>query len=121
VENPEQDKLEYWESIDVYDDEPSSKINYVTYCVWFPYDKLPKPIPSPYRNFVPYLLFINVDETNVATIADNSMWFGKLAGDMTWEQRKEIYEFLYEWEFIKKVNIGPEQYEWFATKKLTDG
>jgi hypothetical protein len=58
---------------------------------------------------------------NTATIADKSKWFGKLAGDMTWEERKEIYEFLYEWEFIKKVNIGPEQYEWFATKKLTDG
>lgn len=119
MEYSEQERLEYWAALNVYDDEnqPSSKMEYVTYCVWFPY-RLPH--PQPYSKSIPYMLWIDVDdETNIATVADKSKWFGKLAGDMTWEQREKIYEFLYEFEFIKKVRTGPEDYEWFATEKLT--
>lgn len=47
-----------------------------------------------------------------------SRWFGKDVDKMTWEERKEIWEWLVEWELVALLPIGPDDKEYFATKEL---
>jgi hypothetical protein len=50
-----------------------------------------------------------------------SSWFGKRVDKMTYDERKEIWEWLTEWELVVLRKIGPEDSEYFATDKLLQG
>lgn len=47
-------------------------------------------------------------------------WFaGKLVRSMTHDEQLEVYKYLVEWELAALRAIGPEDYDYFATKKLS--
>lgn len=68
---------------------------------------------------------VQVDEWGMVTLdAAHTHWFGDRlthvdASKSVYQLTKEIWEWLVEWEFVRWINIGPEDRELFALKKLT--
>jgi hypothetical protein len=63
-------------------------------------------------------IYVHVDRYGCVQLASNSYW-----PDGPFDEpliQKAIYEYLEEWELIEKKTIGPEDWEYFATVKLTD-
>ena len=65
--------------------------------------------------------YVTVEEGGLLMVEDNTYFNGMKFRDMTWEQRRDVYDWLIEWELAEWRRIGPEDSELFATDKLTDG
>lgn len=97
--------------IDLWDDthEPVSKLAWRTYRLTIPGHE------SEVR------LFVSVEPYGMLSLDERmSTWFHvmKTDGMFNHDTRREIYEWLKEWEFAVWKRIGPEDTELFATKKL---
>lgn len=115
----EVERNKWWLTVDedIYNDEyePKSFHYAVVYRVEFPRDKQPQ------ASWTPYRLYVEVDNYDQVHISDNSYWFGKHWHDMSWAERREVWDVLVEWELFEWRRIGPEDSELFATDKLTEG
>lgn len=65
-----------------------------------------------------YNIYVEVDEYGQISIQDHTFFLGKDFRSMSWEERREVYSVLVEWELAEWRSIGPEDSELFATKKL---
>lgn len=108
---------EFWQELDIYNDDvkPGTRQHAVIYSIMFPHHKAPQ------SNFSPYHIYVEVDEFDLTHISDYTYWYGKRAADMSWQERKEVLDFLCEWELIELRQIGPEDSEYFATDLLLNG
>lgn len=101
--------------IDVYADEYEPVVSeaYTVYGIRFP---RPAEVKS---SDIPYFLWVGVDNYGVISLESHTHWYGKREPELDWVERMAIYEFLVEWELAEWRNIGPEDRELFATKKLS--
>lgn len=101
------------EAIDLYADknEPVTEYQYTVYKVMLPYSAR----MTMRTNIQPYA-YIGVDAYGMISIESYTIWFGKHLKDLTWDERKEIYDWLVEWEIAEWKAIGPEDSELFITK-----
>jgi hypothetical protein len=107
------------ESFDLYSDgnEPEAHFVYTTYIVRLSRNANRK---SDEMAFV----YVEVDQYGLLNLNEyRTIWFDdKLthvdAGRSVHELRKQIYDWLVEWEFAEWKRIGPEDSELFATAKL---
>jgi len=70
------------------------------------------------RGYLPWL-YVSVALDGLVHVEEYSQWEGKKVGNIPHNERREIYEYLREWELIALRKIGPDDREWFATKKLS--
>jgi hypothetical protein len=63
-------------------------------------------------------LYIEVEESGMIQLNSYSFFNGKKEADMSFDERREVYEYLCEWELAVWRRIGPEDSELFATEKL---
>lgn len=103
--------------VDIYADEYEPILSgtmWTTYGIRFPR-------PSEMKSAdIPYFLYVEVDTSGMISLSPYTYWQGKKEKDLTWEERREVYEFLIEWEFAEWRRVGPEDSELFATKKLSE-
>jgi hypothetical protein len=118
---------EYWRAFDLYHDanEPVviSERSVVTYTLAFTPERR-RELNSEWKDPVtwnPFHVNVDVDEYGMATLGRHTRWFGKGIRNMSHQEKREIYLWLQEWEFIELRPIGPEDSEYFATDKLTGG
>ena len=106
--------------IDLWDDnnEPIVRFNQAVYYVGLP-SEVQMTMPT---NEIPYV-YVGVDKYGLVELV-NFNWFGQYSRNVDSTKqggiRREIYQWLEEWEIIESRRIGPEDSEWFATKKLLD-
>ena len=90
---------------------PESRLIGTTYCL-----TIPRSMEIQTR-MIPYV-YIEVDKYGVIGIDHyRTVWFGHNIHDES--MRREIIEWLIEWEYAEWRDIGPEDRELFATSKLT--
>jgi hypothetical protein len=58
-------------------------------------------------------------ETGMINVQDHSRFNGKDFRNMEYEERREVYDWLTEWEYAAWHRIGYDDTELFATKKLS--
>ena len=92
------------------ENEPKLEETGTVYCV-----KFPNPVDK--RNQY-YAIWVEVDRYDLANVQEHSIFLGKSFKNMDWKQRREVYDFLIEWELCEWRRIGPEDSELFATDKL---
>ena len=104
------------EELDLFADEnePEAIFHGEVYCVRLPRDRWME-----YRTGSLPFLYVEVEEDGLINILDYSHWNGKRVKELTHNEQREIFEYLREWELIALQKIGPEDREWFATKKLS--
>lgn len=78
------------------------------------------PRPTEVKRDEVYWLYVSVDEYDYAEIMGYSSFGGKSYKNMDFEDRKEVHDFLIEWEILEWRRIGPEDSELFATKEFLD-
>lgn len=109
----------WWKHVDedIYNDEyePEPYHHSVIYRVEFPRDKMPQ------ASWAPYRIYVEIDNYDQASLSKYTYWFGKRLEDMSYEEQREIMDYLVEWELLEWKRIGPEDSELFATDKLTKG
>jgi hypothetical protein len=97
------------------ENEPLVMQRYETYVV-----TLPSPIREALgRGNYPWV-FLNVYEDGLATLDNCSSWFNEATRHVSSEVaiRREIWEWLVEWELVELKPIGPEDWEYFITSKF---
>lgn len=66
-------------------------------------------------------LYVEVDISDgLATLQPYSSFQGKNYKDMDHSERREVYDYLIEWELLEWRKIGPEDSELFATNNLLE-
>lgn len=64
-------------------------------------------------------IFVEIEPHGlVGGIEDHSLWFGRRYENMSFPERKEIWDWLVEWELVALRKVGYDDSEYFATKKL---
>lgn len=63
-------------------------------------------------------IYVSVQTDGLLNVEDITWFDGKRFGDMEFNERREIYDYLCEWELAAWRRIGPEDSELFALKKL---
>jgi hypothetical protein len=107
-----------WTEFELYDKEnsPAKKFHYTVYTIQLN-PKAQRGLRTTMHN--PFHLYVGVHHDGLVSVLDHPFWFGVKFKDMNHEQRRDVYEYLTEWEFAEWVQIGPEDSELFATDKLT--
>lgn len=97
--------------VDIYADtsEPQVVESGHVWSVGIPWDKESR--------MYPVNLWVSVDRYGLIDKLEGTFQ-GVHTNTMEWEQSRKIYEYLQEWELVTLRKIGPEDSEWFATKKL---
>jgi hypothetical protein len=71
-----------------------------------------------HRTDRPPVVYVEVEDDGLLIIQDHSWFNQKTFRIMEWEERREVYDWLIEWEYAEWRKIGPEDSELFATTKL---
>lgn len=69
---------------------------------------------------VPFHVCIAVADDGLVDLEPNTWWFGKQVKDMDWNERREILDWLVEWEIAEWKAISPEDAELFVTQEFLD-
>jgi hypothetical protein len=93
--------------------EPDVQRVWVTHHVHIPWNRR-----SEFKTGNHYSIYVDVEESGLIQLNETTWWNGKRADKLTYEERREVYEFLIEWELASWRAIGPEDSELFALKKL---
>jgi hypothetical protein len=115
----QEERAAFWMEFDLYDKkhEPVSKQAHVTYRVGLSPVALRSLKTSAYQ---PFILYVDVDNYDMVSLGDTTHWFGTRYAELSSDEIQEIHEYLVEWELAEWKQIGPEDSELFATKKLTE-
>ena len=104
-------------TLDIYADEnePVAQQAWITYRL-----ALPDEVRKTMKSGTQPIIYVEVDEYGMVNLDDShSYWFGEPLSKSVYEVRREIWEWLVEWEFARWIKIGPDDRELFALKKLT--
>jgi hypothetical protein len=63
------------------------------------------------------VIWLEVDTIGIITL-HSGWWLGKRVSELSFAERREVFEWLTEWELAVWRAIGPDDSEIFATKKL---
>lgn len=101
--------------IELWDDanEPQAKFMWHVYKLQIPHNRT-----FGYRSKDLPFVYVSVDHVAQIQLEEPTYWFGQDLSQMSYDTRREIYEWLVEWEYAQWINIGPEDRELFATEKL---
>jgi len=115
----QEERAKFWEEYgdELYEDKNAPQEPVFVYTVYQirPNDRVLMENPT---SFMPFSLYVGVREDGLIEMQNSTYWFGKKWPDMSWDEKREVYDFLTEWEYAEWKQIGPEDSELFAMEKL---